>query len=146
MRDRTDERRGGSDGFLRLAAIAFAIGFSVHAFDHARRGLASAPTRVIVIGTIQGILAVVAIWMVLRGRDGGPMAAVLVGFGSALLFTNGHLLPISPDSYVSEAHPSVTWFSWVTAFSEIGTGIVFGVAGLRARPTPTSKPRLRRAA
>ena len=121
------------DGFLRVASIAFAIGFSVHAFDHARRGLNSAPTRVIAIGTIQGALAVLAVWLVLRGHHRGPIAAIFVGFGSALLFTNGHLLPISPDSYVTQAHPSVTWFSWVTAFTEIGSGIVFGLAGLRAR-------------
>ena len=126
--------------FLHAAAIAFAIGFSVHAFDHARRGLTSAPTRVIVLGTLQGICAVVAVWMVLSGRGRAPMAAILVGFGSALLFTNGHLLPISPDSYVSDAHPSVTWFSWVTAFAEITTGVVFGIAGLRSRERSAPEP------
>lgn len=146
MRNRTDQPRCGSDGFLRLGAIAFAIGFSVHALDHARRGLISVPTRVIVIGTIQGVLAVFAVWMVLRGRDRAPTAAILVGFGSALLFTNGHLLPISPDSYVSQADPSVTWFSWVTAFAEIGTGTLFGFAGLRARLSPSAKPPIRSAA
>ncbi len=130
----------GPDAFLRRAAIAFAIGFSLHALDHARRGLATAPTRVIVIGTIQGIVAVIAVWMVLRGRDRASTAAMLVGFGSALLFTSGHLLPISPDSYVSGARQGVTWFSWLTAFSEIGTGLVLGIAALRARPSSTYRP------
>lgn len=133
MTNRSREARVDSAAFLRLSAIAFAVGFSAHALDHVRRGLYTVPTRVIVIGTIQGVLASIAIGMVLRGHDRAPMAAILIGFGSALLFTNGHLLPISPDSYVSEAHPSVTWFSWVTAFSEITTGIVLGFAGLRAR-------------
>ena len=119
--------------FLRLAAIAFAIGFSIHALDHARRGLSSVPSHVIVIGTIQGLFAVIAVWMALSGRTRAPVAAILVGFGSALLFTNGHLLPISPDSYVSAPDHNVTWFSWVTAFSEIGTGVLFGIAGVRAR-------------
>jgi hypothetical protein len=27
----------------------------------------------------------------------------------------------------------VTWFSWVSAAAEIGTGIVFAVVGIRAR-------------
>lgn len=133
MTDKREHLRTGSDQLLRLAAIAFAVGFSVHALDHFRRGLAAAPTRVIVIGTIQGVLAVVSVWMVLRGRDRGPTAAALVGFGSALLFTNGHLLPVSPDSFVAEVHPTVTWFSWMSAFGEITTGIVFGVVGLRTR-------------
>ena len=126
--------------FLRAAAVAFAIGFSVHALDHAQRGLTSAPLRVIVLGTLQGVFASAAVWIVLRGRERAPMAAILVGFGSALLFANGHLLPVSPDSYVSGAHPSVTWFSWATAFGEITTGILFGIAGLRARvrTTPAS--------
>lgn len=137
MTAHVEQRSAVPDGFLRLAAIAFAVGFSVHALDHARRGLASAPTRVIVIGTVQGILAVLGLWMVLRGWPQAPLAAMLVGFGSALLFTNGHLLPFSPDSYVTEAQPSVTWFSWMTAFAEIGTGIVLGIAGVRARMSGT---------
>jgi hypothetical protein len=125
--------RPTSDRLLRWAAVAFAIGYSVHALDHLRRGLTTAPTRVMVIGTIQGLAAVLAVWMALRSRRQAPMAAILVGFGSALLFTNGHLFPFSPDSFLTEADTGVTWFSWVTAFAEIGTGIVFGIAGLRAR-------------
>jgi len=27
----------------------------------------------------------------------------------------------------------VTWFSWFSALTEIGTGIVFAIAGIRAR-------------
>jgi hypothetical protein len=27
----------------------------------------------------------------------------------------------------------VTWFSWISAVAEIGSGIVFAIAGLRAR-------------
>ena len=129
----TGSRGTGSPQFLRLAAIAFGIGFSLHALDHARRGFSSAPTRVFVLGTIQGLCAVAAVWMALRGRKGAPVAAIAVGFGSALLFTNGHLLPISPDSYVSAPDHTVTWFSWVTAFGEIVTATLFGIAGLIAR-------------
>jgi hypothetical protein len=124
-----------AERFMRSAAIAFAAGYSVHALDHLRRGLAAAPPRVFVVGALQGFLVVTAIVLVLKRRPRAARAAMLVGFGSALLFTYGHLVPgVSIDSYVSAPHPSVTWFSWVTAFAEIGTGIVFGVAGLRARP------------
>ena len=132
---------GGDDaGFLRTAAGAFAFGFSIHALDHLRRGLSASPTRVIFVGTIQGIFAVVAVWMVLKGRPGAPIAAMIVGFGSALLFTYGHMLPISLDSYVAEPHTGVTWFSWLTAFAEIGTGLFFGIAGVRARRDQVGPP------
>lgn len=117
--------------FLRTAAIAFALGFSVHALDHARRGLGVLPTRVVVVGTIQGLLVALAVWMTMSRRPRAPIAAALVGFGSALLFTSGHLLPSSPDSYV-EGPVNVIWFSWLSAFAEIGTGILFGIAGVRA--------------
>ncbi len=119
--------------FLKWAAVAFAIGFSVHAVDHFRRGLATTPTRVVIVGTIQGLFAVLAVWMALKGSDKAPIAALVVGFGSALLFTSGHLLPMSPDSYVAPPLRNVTWFSWLSAFAEIGTRILFGIAGLRAR-------------
>src|SRR5438094_783390 len=47
----------------------------------------------------------------------------------------GHVLPgfwTLSDSFVSEPHTHVNWFSWVTAVLEIITGIVFGTAGARA--------------
>src|SRR5687767_9534862 len=100
MAEATSNARSKSS-FLRVAAVAFAVGFSAHALDHARRGLTASPTRVLAIGALQGVAAVAAIWMVLRGDDRAPVAAMVVGFGSALLFTNGHLLPVSPDSYVA---------------------------------------------
>ena len=119
---------------LRFTAIAFAIGFSVHGLDHLVRGLDASPGSVVAAGTVQGVLVAVAVWMAVTGRRGAPVAAILVGFGSALLFTYGHLLPVSLDSYVAEPHTNVTWFSWATAAGEIGTGIAFGIAGARARP------------
>jgi hypothetical protein len=61
---------------------------------------------------------------------------MVVGFGSAILFTYAHLLPsfwpAFQDSFVSGPRINVTWFSWVSAVAEIGTGIVFGINGTRA--------------
>jgi hypothetical protein len=60
-----------------------------------------------------------------------------VGFGSAILFTYAHILPsyfpAYQDSFVTGPRINVTWFSWASAVAEIGTGLVFAVAGLRAR-------------
>lgn len=134
------ERMPSHESFLRWSAIAFAIGFSVHGLDHLRRGLEASPSRVITVGTVQAVLAVLAIGLVLTEHRTAPSAAMFVGFGSALLFTYGHLLPISLDSFVSGPQTHVTWFSWVSAVAEIGTGILFAIAGVRARQRLGYKP------
>ena len=91
-------------------------------------------------GMIQGVFVVVAIAMALTGRHRAPESAMAVGFGSAILFTYAHLLPsyfpAYQDSFVSGPRINVTWFSWFSAVAEIGTGLVFAVAGLRARRRP----------
>lgn len=136
MEDRVELSRAYSDRFLRWAAVSFAIGFSAHGLDHLRRGITASPTRVMIVGPVQAVFVVIAVRMTLMGRRRAPVAVILVGFGSALLFTYGHLLPrLSADSFVSAPHPSVTWLSWLTAVAEIGTGMIFGVAGVRARLT-----------
>ncbi|WIM89979.1 hypothetical protein PT015_11455 [Candidatus Mycobacterium wuenschmannii] len=122
---------------LRWAAILFGVGWGVHVVDHLRRGMAASPHAIMVGGMIQGVFVVVAIWLALTARDRAPEWAMGVGFGSALLFTYAHLLPsyfpAYQDSFVSGPRINVTWFSWVSAVAEIGTGLVFAVAGLRAR-------------
>ena len=82
-------------------------------------------------------MVVVAIAMVLRGNARAPEAAIFAGVGSALVFTYAHLLPnfwpAYQDSYLSGPRINVTWFSWATALSEIGTGLLFAYAGARAK-------------
>jgi hypothetical protein len=99
--------------------------------------MSASPHAIMVGGTIQGLFVMVAILLALAGRDRAPEAAIAVGFGSAALFTYAHLLPsyfpAYQDSFVSGPRINVTWFSWVSAAAEIGTGIVFAIAGLRAR-------------
>jgi hypothetical protein len=134
---------------LRWAAILFAIGWGVHVLDHLRRGMSASPHAIMVGGMIQGLFVVAAVVMALSGRGRAPKAAIVVGFGSAILFTYAHLLPTFlpgyQDSFVSGPRINVTWFSWLSALTEIGTGIVFAIAGLRARRSVdrTSAPVLR---
>ncbi|GBE64429.1 hypothetical protein MFM001_08910 [Mycobacterium sp. MFM001] len=120
---------------LRWAAVAFAIGFAVHGLDHLRRGMSASPPFIMVIGMVQMAFVVLAVAMVLRRHARAPLAAVVVGFGSAVGFTYAHLLPtIFPgyqDSFISPPHINVTWFSWFSALTEIGTAVVFALAGLR---------------
>jgi hypothetical protein len=92
-------------------------------------------------GTVQGVLVVVAVLLVLRHHRRAPEFAVFVGFGSAALFVYAHVLPTFlpalQDSFVTGPRINVTWFSWLSAVAEIGTGLVFGYLGMqsvRARP------------
>ena len=123
--------------YLRWAAIAFAIGFGIHGLDHLRRGMSASPQAVMIGGMIQGVFVAAAVVMAFTGRDRAPEWALAVGFGSAVLFTYAHILPnyfpALQDSFVSGPRINVTWFSWVSAAAEIGTGIVFAIAGMRAR-------------
>jgi hypothetical protein len=124
------------DGFLRWAAIAFAIGFGIHGLDHLRRGMSASPMFIMVGGSVQALFVAVAVIIVFSHRARAPLAAILVGFGSGLLFTYAHLLPTFlpgyQDSFISLPHINVTWFSWFSAVTEIGTGIIFGFVGIRA--------------
>jgi hypothetical protein len=126
--------------YLRWAAISFAIGFGIHGLDHLRRGMSASPQAVMVGGMIQGVFVAAAVAMALTRHRRAPEAAIFVGFGSALLFTYAHLLPTFlpayQDSFISPPHINVTWFSWFSALTEIGTGIVFAVVGMRTRRSP----------
>jgi hypothetical protein len=136
MTDQIQQPRDNASRFLHWAAVAFAIGFAVHGLDHLRRGMSASPPFIMVGGMVQGLFVAAAIVMVLAQRRQAPLAAIAVGFGSALVFTYAHLLPtVLPgyqDSFISPPHINVTWFSWLSAVAEIGTGIVFGVAGIQA--------------
>jgi hypothetical protein len=140
MIDQISPRRENGAEILRWAAIAFVIGFGIHGLDHLRRGMSASPPFIMVGGAIQGLFVAVAVAMALARRpqrQWAPEAAIAVGFGSAVVFTYAHLLPTFlpgyQDSFISPPHINVTWFSWFSALTEIGTGIVFAIAGIRAR-------------
>jgi hypothetical protein len=130
--------------FMTAGMIVFAAAFGLHGIDHLRRGMSASPPSIMVGGMIQGIFVVVAVVLVLRGHRWAPESALIVGFGSAALFTYAHVLPTFlpgyQDSFTSGPRVNVTWFSWLTAAAEIGTGLVLGYVGLRARRTVTNRP------
>ncbi|OBA95523.1 hypothetical protein A5666_18075 [Mycolicibacterium fortuitum] len=125
--------------FLRLTAWMFLLGWGLHVTDHLLRGTTASPMFVMAGGMIQGVIVIVAITMALRAQSRAPDLAILTGVGSAVVFTYAHLLPNFwpnfQDSYLTGPRINVTWFSWVTALSEIGTGLLFAYAGLRAKRT-----------
>src|ERR1700738_3582806 len=137
MIDQISPARDNPTDILRWAAIAFVIGFGIHGLDHLRRGMSASPPFIMVGGMIQGLFVAVAVVMTLTRHRRAPEAAIAVGFGSAVVFSYAHLLPTFlpgyQDSFISPPHINVTWFSWFSALTEIGTGIVFAIAGIRAR-------------
>jgi hypothetical protein len=137
MIDQISPARDNATDILRWAAIAFAIGFGIHGLDHMRRGMSASPPFIMVGGMIQGLFVAAAVVMALTRHRRAPEAAIAVGFGSAVVFTYAHLLPTFlpgyQDSFISPPHINVTWFSWFSALTEIGTGIVFAIVGIRTR-------------
>jgi hypothetical protein len=114
----------------------------VHGLDHLRRGMSASPMFIMVAGSVEGLFVALAVIMVLTDRPRAPLAAIVVGFGSAVAFTYAHLLPtVWPgyqDSFISLPHTNVTWFSWFSAVAEISTGIVFAAVGIRTARTQAS--------
>lgn len=128
---------------LTAATIAFAAAFALHGIDHFRRGMDSSPPAVMIGGMIQGLFVVLAVVLVVRNNPHAPEIASAVGFGSAALFTYAHVLPsflpALQDSFTSGPRINVTWFSWLTAVGEIGTGLILGAVGARARRRSSSR-------
>ena len=122
---------------MTVAMMVFAGAFGIHGLDHLRRGMAASPPSIMVGGLIQGLFVAVAVVLVLRHHRWASTAAIVVGFGSAVLFTYAHVLPTFlpnyQDSFTSGPRINVTWFSWLTAVAEIGAGLILGYAGLQAR-------------
>jgi cyanate permease len=132
-----------ADRSLTVAMIAFVAAFGLHGVDHFRRGMTASPPAVMIGGTIQGIFVVVALVLVLRHHRSAAPFASFVGFGSAALFTYAHVLPTFlpdfQDSFSYGPRINVTWFSWLTAAGEIGTGLVLGYIALQARRRTTNE-------
>ena len=129
---------------LSAAMVAFAAALGLHGFDHLRRGMAASPPPIMVGGLIQGLFVAVAAVLVLSHHRWAGQAAIVSGFGSALVFTYAHLLPTFlpgyQDSFVSGPRINVTWFSWLTAVAEIAAGLVLGFAGVQARRCASPNP------
>lgn len=136
--------RATGDSLIRTAAWIFLLAWGLHGLDHLRRGMSASPDAVMYGGTLQGALVIVAIVTALRRHPRAPRIAIFTGILSAILVTYAHLLPgFWPglqDSFSSGPRINVTWFSWVTAVSEIATGLAFAYAGLRTNASNVLHP------
>lgn len=131
-------RAGAANAGLRWVTLVFAVALVVHGADHLRRGMDSISMLVMALGAVQLVLATVTIAMVFVHHRWAPLAAMGIGFASAVGFVVVHLLPdwFGPlsDSFINPpVSANVTGFSWFAAIFEILADVAIGVAGLRAR-------------
>lgn len=101
-----------------------------------RRGLAAESTAILIIGTVQTLLLVLAVSLVARRSGWAPVAAVVAGTLNASAFILQHLLPDwfgrLSDSFVNPPeHGNVTGFSWFAAIFDVLAAIAFAIAGAR---------------
>ena len=133
---RVELTRSPEDRLLRYSAGAFIVAVAIHGADHAHRGAGILTPQVRWGGLIQLVLGAFAVGLVMRRHRWAAIAAMVVGFASALLFSSAHLLPTwgaFSDPYLTPAAGAdVSWFSWVTALLEVGADLLFGWAGLNA--------------
>lgn len=134
---------GAADRLLKYAAFGYAIGMAVHGSDHALRGLTVDHHHAVWPGGVQIVMAMLTValsalilTLVLSRQRRAPIAAIVIGFGSAAIFLLIHMLPAwgYNDSFVSAGSDArITAFSWVTAVVGISAALLLGFAGLRAR-------------
>lgn len=124
--------------------LVFAWAFGLHGIDHLQRGNGGISAINHGWRDDPGNFVVVAAVRMLRHHRRASGAAIAVGFGSAVLFVYAHLLPTFlpsfQDSFISGPRINVTWFSWLTAVAEIGTGLTLGYVGLQARRRASCGP------
>ncbi len=78
MTVRTD-RIEATDFYLRTTAVIFAAAVLVHGSDHVRRGLGASPTAVMIAGSIQAVVVLIAVVLVFRRTRWAPHAAIVAG-------------------------------------------------------------------
>src|SRR6059058_5926697 len=72
------ERVDATDVYLRTTAVIFAAAVLVHGSDHVRRGLDASPTAVMIAGSIQAVVVLIAVVLVFRRTRWAPHAAIVV--------------------------------------------------------------------
>ena len=133
---RAEPVASGGERLLRATGVVFAVALLVHGADHARRGVGELAPAVLWLGNAQTVGALTALFLVFTRHRWAPVAAIIVGFASALGFTIVHLVPdwgpLSDAFPGAHGQADVTTFSWFAALFEIGADLAFGAAGVFA--------------
>ena len=133
-KDHTELTAVNSEWLLRVTGVVFAVALLVHGADHARRGIGELSPAVFWLGTAQTVGALTALFLVFTRNRWAPVAAIVVGFASAVGFTVVHVVPdwgpLSDAFPGAHGQAEVTAFSWFAALFEIGADVAFGTAGV----------------
>lgn len=131
---------------LRWAALAYALGLTLHTADHFRRGVDATTPAIVLLGTFGLVVGAIAIVLSLLGHLRAPLAAAVVGVPKAVAVSAVHLLPTwsatFSDSFVSGG---VDGWTWAAGLTEIGGLLALGTAGLAALRVSSGLPTPRRA-
>jgi hypothetical protein len=116
---------------FRLAAIAFAVGTTIHVADHLRRGQGSVSELLFTLGNTALVLQVVTVTLALVGHRTAPRLAAIAGPSLAVGFLAAHWLPrwSAMSDPVWEV-PSLPWLTVMASVAEIAGAVAIGWAGL----------------
>lgn len=120
---------------LGYAAAFYAVAWAIHTGDHLRRGLDVVTTEVAVLGTVAGVLQLLAVSAVFLRWRWAAITAVAVGIPDAVGIAAVHLLPhwsSFSDAFPGAHGTGVNAFSWAAAVIEIAGALAFGAAGVYA--------------
>lgn len=129
MAQQADLQKRPDDQILRTTGVVFLVCLILHGADHARRGFGAVTPEVFWAGNVQTAMALITVALVFMRHRWAPLAAMAIGFPSAVGFIAAHLLP--HWSSFSDAFPGghVDGWSWAAAFLEIAADLAFGLAG-----------------
>src|SRR4051794_25286146 len=115
------ERMGMADGwrsqsrFMKVAILAFAIGYALHSADHFGRGIDATPPLVFVIGVLLWVVAVYWIWRMLLGDARAPLYAMYAALANAIGSIVVHIPQYWGGGVYSMPYPghanAVQWFA-----------------------------------
>jgi hypothetical protein len=132
-------------GLLPATGVVFGVALFVHGADHLRRGVGQLEPAVFWLGNLQTVAALTALFLVFTRHRWAPVAAIVVGFTSAVGFMVVHLVPdwgpLSDAFPGAPGHADVTAFSWFAALFEIGADLAFGAAGVLTLRSGHKAPR-----
>ena len=129
-----DSQSGEHQGYrlLRYACILYVIGLVLHTADHFRRGPESLTPEVFWLAGVTNVVGLIVIALAFTGHPLAPLAAVVKGFTSAILFAAVHFLPewsAFSDAFPGGAERGVEVTSWAGALIEITGLLALGAAG-----------------
>ena len=132
-------------GWFYAAGWFFAMGSTVHIFDHLRRGQGSVTEELYWLGNVALVLQAVLVTLILTRHARAPFFAAPAGIVLAVGFFGAHWLP----EWSALSDPvwqvgSLRWFSYAASSLEILGALAVAVTGLlmlKARPISARQPR-----